>query len=68
MGYRRKSLYNNINSRPPACIDQLLGLEKPLIKFVWPYVWGSMEMAMIFEPRGQLELTVSTKFNISVKK
>ena len=32
----RKLFNNNINSRPPACIDQLLGLEKPLIKFVWP--------------------------------
>ena len=29
-------LYNNINSRSPACIDQLLGLEKSLINFVWP--------------------------------
>ena len=28
---------NNVNSCQPACIDQLLGLEKPLINFVWPY-------------------------------
>ena len=27
---------NNINNRPPACINQLLGLEKPLINFVRP--------------------------------
>ena len=28
---------NYINSRPAAPIDHLLGLEKPLINFVWPY-------------------------------
>ena len=57
MGYVEKILYKNVNSGQPACIDQLLRLEKPLIKFVWPKWWcaekfslynaGSMEFGVI---------------------
>ena len=36
--------------------------------FCTAYIWHPMEMAMVFELCGQLELTISAKFNNSVKK
>ena len=46
-GIVEKVLYNNINSRPPACIDQFFGLKKPLIKFVWPYGAPVVPVSMV---------------------